>query len=84
MIVIDYTKEEILKELQTLMDTGQGDIGRLRFILMSLRKGNPLYQSDRKYLEKKLKQEFNIIQKTPKRDTSKSKNLQVIKELIKI
>ena len=49
--VIDET---IFEKIQNLMDTGSGDLGRLRFIMMTLRKGKPLYHSDQKFLEEKL------------------------------
>lgn len=48
----NITLDEILVKIQELMDSGEGDLGRLRFILMTLRRGNPLYKSDKKYLEK--------------------------------
>ena len=51
----NFTLDEILPKIQELMDSGDGDLGRLRFILMTLRRGNPLYISDKKYLEKKIK-----------------------------
>ena len=49
----EFTLDEILEKVQTLMDSGQGDLGRLRYIIMALRQGKNLYSSDKKYLEKK-------------------------------
>ena len=65
------TLDEILGKIQELMDSGEGDLGRLRFILMTLRRGNPLYKSDKKYLNEKLNSTISpstitsIIQDTP-------------------
>ena len=59
----NITLDEILGKIQELMDSGEGDLGRLRFILMTLRRGNPLYKSDQKYLEKKLNTPFVLVEK---------------------
>ena len=38
------TLDEILGKLQELMDSGEGDLGKLRFILMTLRRGKSTLQ----------------------------------------
>lgn len=45
---------EAIDKIQNLMDSGQGDIGRLNYILESIRNNKPLYKSDQKFLETKL------------------------------
>ena len=42
---------EIIKIIEDKISSGEGDTGRLRFILNSLMKGKQLYLTDRKYLE---------------------------------
>ena len=68
----NITLDEILGKIQELMDSGEGDLGRLRFILMTLRRGNPLYKSDQKYLEKKLNRKLSkmkeLLRKSQKSD----------------
>ena len=59
----EFTLDDVLGKIQNLMDNGDGDLGRLRFILMTLRRGNDLYTSDTKYLEKKIGTEIRIIEK---------------------
>ena len=42
---------EIIKLIEDRISSGEGDTGRMRFILNSLMKGKQLYLTDRKYLE---------------------------------
>ena len=42
---------DIIKIIEDKISSGEGDTGRLRFILNSLMKGKQLYLSDKKYLE---------------------------------
>ena len=80
----NFTIDEILPKIQVLMDAGEGDLGRLRFILMTLRKGKPLYISDKNYLEKKLNTEFVLVEKHPEVKKPESELLTSIKELIQL
>ena len=80
----NFSKDELLSHIQNLMDSGQGDIGRLRYILMTMRKGRPLYNSDQKYLEKKLDTKFMVITNPKYFTKAESKHLESINELIKL
>ncbi|MBM2819975.1 MAG: hypothetical protein HW410_1657, partial [Nitrosarchaeum sp.] len=53
-------EENLMIKLQTLITSGNGDTGRLQFILESLQQGKTLYHSDRKYLENKLGEKINL------------------------
>src|SRR3990170_2588711 len=78
------TLDEILRKIQELMDSGEGDLGRLRFILMTLRRGNPLYKSDQKYLEKKLNTTFVLVEKHQEEPKPAFELISSIRELIKL
>jgi hypothetical protein len=78
------TLDEILGKIQELMDSGEGDLGRLRFILMTLRRGNPLYKSDQKYLEKKLNTTFVLVEKHQEEPKPEFELISSIRELIKL
>ena len=55
---------DLLKSVQDLMASGQGDTGRIQFILSCLQKHRPLYKSDQQYIEKLLAASVKRI-KTP-------------------
>src|SRR3990172_9307572 len=78
------TLDEILRKIKELMDSGEGDLGRLRFILMTLRRGNPLYKSDQKYLEKKLNTTFVLVEKHQEEPKPAFELISSIRELIKL
>jgi len=78
------TLDELLGNIQELMDSGEGDLGRLRFILMTLRRGNPLYKSDQKYLEKKLNTTFVLVEKHHEEPKPEFELISSIRELIKL
>lgn len=78
------TLDEILGKIQELMDSGEGDLGRLRFILMTLRRGNPLYKSDQKYLGKKLNTTFVLVEKHQEESKPEFELISSIRELIKL
>ena len=80
----NITLDEILGKIQELMDSGEGDLGRLRFILMTLRRGNPLYKSDQKYLEKKLNTPFVLVEKHQDEPKPEFELISSIRELIKL
>ena len=46
--------EDLLKSIQSLIDSNIGDKGRLEFIKESISKGKTLYNSDKKYLDSML------------------------------
>ena len=80
----EFTLDEFLEKIQNLMDSGKGDLGRLRFILMTLRRGNNLYSSDKKYLEKKIGTEIILVEKHKDEKPSNLKLLSSIQELINL
>ncbi|RDJ30916.1 MAG: glycosyltransferase [Crenarchaeota archaeon] len=49
-----YSKVEAYNKIQDLIESGNGDVGRLQFIQKCLREGKTLYHSDEKYLLGKL------------------------------
>jgi len=51
---------EIIEKVKSLIDTGNGDAGRLHHILEYLKNNRPLYRSDQIYLEGKLNFKFFI------------------------
>lgn len=53
-------EESIITKVQNLINSGNGDTGRLQFILDSLQQGKALYRSDQTYLESKLGASLNI------------------------
>jgi len=55
------TQTQIIDKIQYLIDTNNGDIGRLYHILEFLKQNKSLYQSDQKYLENKLCASFIIV-----------------------
>ena len=77
--VIDET---VFEKIQSLMDSGGGDLGRLRFIMMTLRKGKPLYHSDQKFLERKLN--LSIYIEEEKITEDQSNETKQIHKLIKL
>src|SRR5574338_534271 len=52
-------EESILTKVHRLITSGNGDTGRLQFILESLKQGKTLYKSDQQYLEAKLGEKIN-------------------------
>jgi len=54
------TKTQIINKIQELIDTNNGDVGRLYHILEFLKQDKSLYRSDQKYLENKLCKSFII------------------------
>ncbi|KAF6243378.1 glycosyl transferase [Nitrosopumilus sp. b1] len=49
-----YSKVEVYNKIQDLIESCNGDVGRLQFIQKCLREGKTLYHSDEKYLLGKL------------------------------
>lgn len=65
-----FLKGELITNVIHLIRNNKGDIGRLNFILETLEKNKPLYNTDKKYLEKKLDKNFEIIieEEAPKKE----------------
>lgn len=53
MYVQPLTLNQTISKVQTLIDSGNGDVGRLCHIMEFLKSNKPLYRSDQAYLEKK-------------------------------
>ena len=51
---------ETIAKVDTLIDGGNGDAGRLYHILEFLKNNRPLYHSDKIYLENKLNSSFSV------------------------
>jgi hypothetical protein len=51
---------QTISEVDALIDSGNGDAGRLYHILEFLKNNRPLYHSDRVYLENKLDSSFSV------------------------
>ena len=67
------SQNEIQVQIQRLIDSENGDIGRLRFILEILTKRDMIYNSDKKYLENKFGSKF--ILKQPEINSKKEENV---------
>ena len=51
---------QTISKVDALIDSGNGDAGRLYHILEFLKNNRPLYQSDKTYLENKLQSSFSV------------------------
>jgi hypothetical protein len=51
---------QTISKVDALIDSGNGDAGRLYHILESLKNSRPLYHSDKIYLESKLNSSFSV------------------------
>ncbi|MFB5628596.1 MAG: chromosome segregation protein SMC [Nitrosarchaeum sp.] len=56
------TQTQVIERIQQLIDTNDGDVGRLYHILECLKHNKPLYHSDQSYLENKLSTPFVIVE----------------------
>ncbi|MFB5607403.1 MAG: hypothetical protein ACE5RG_04795, partial [Candidatus Nitrosomaritimum yanchengensis] len=54
------TLDETIDEIKYLIETSNGDTGRLRHILDTIKNNKKLYQSDKAFLERKLNAEFSL------------------------
>jgi hypothetical protein len=61
--MVSLTPEETRAFAEKLMTSGTGDPGRLTHILTVLKEGRQLYNSDKKYLNKKFLEEIGLEQK---------------------
>lgn len=57
------SSDESQSFVEKIIASGVGDYGRLSHILIALKKGRKLYDSDKKYLDAKLANEIDILQK---------------------
>jgi hypothetical protein len=55
------TQTQIVRKIQSLIDTNNGDVGRLYHILECLKQHKSLYRSDQLYLENKINGPFMIV-----------------------
>jgi cellulose synthase/poly-beta-1,6-N-acetylglucosamine synthase-like glycosyltransferase len=53
-------KNDIISKLIEIIKNGDGDIGRNQYLLKQINKNGPIFESDKKYLMKILKLEFDI------------------------
>ena len=51
---------QTISKVDALIDSGNGDAGRLYYILEFLKNNRPLYHSDKIYLENKLQSSFSV------------------------
>ena len=83
--VEEHMENPLLSKTQELIDSGNGDLGRLQHIYEMLEKNKPLYNSDQVYLELKL---FTLIKKpktlAKKPQTKKTRKKSVTKTLTKV
>lgn len=64
--------ENVVTKVKNLIATGKGDMGRLQFILESLKQGKTLYKSDQKYLDSKLGEKIDYSGLTKDKDSVKT------------
>ena len=69
-----------IEKIQGLIEDNSGDIGRLEHISDFLKKNKPLYNTDKKYLEKKINSKIIIVEK--KKIIKKESESEQIKKLI--
>ena len=65
-------EDDTLTKIQKLISSGNGDTGRLQFILEFLKQGKILYRSDQSYLESKLGQKINYTDIVPKQNSNET------------
>jgi len=76
------SQNEMQFQIQKLIDSQSGDIGRLRFILEILTKRNMIFNSDKKYLENKFDSKF--ILKQPEISSKKEDVLKLIPKIMEL
>ena len=77
---ISITVSKTLELITKLIETKQGDPGRLRYIFESLQKGKPLFKTDQSYIERKI--HAQIIIEPPKSPSKREDLIKSIKRLI--
>ena len=70
---------QTIENVKKMIETGNGDAGRLYHILEFLNNNKPLYSSDQIYLENKLNSSFTVDEEKVKEEND---SLVKIKELI--
>ena len=56
---------ETIDEIKYLIETSDGDTGRLAHILNAIKNNKKLYQSDKTFLERKLDAKFSLEKEEP-------------------
>ena len=56
----ELTMSQTIQKIEQLIEKCQGDVGRLRFIVESIKNKKQLYHSDQKYLESKLQSNISL------------------------
>ena len=69
---------QIIKRIVSIIDANDGDVGRLSYILESVKQNKPMYHSDHMYLENKFNMLFMII------DDEKPKENKIISKIQKL
>ena len=60
----EISKNETIVRVEKLIESGDGDLGRLYHILEFLKNNRELYHSDQKYLESKLNSHVSLEEET--------------------
>ncbi|MEJ2261560.1 MAG: hypothetical protein P8X83_07910, partial [Nitrosopumilaceae archaeon] len=66
--VQQLTLEETIDEIKYLIETSDGDTGRLAHILDTIKNHKNLYQSDKAFLERKLDAQFSLEKEEPQNE----------------
>ncbi|MFB5614331.1 MAG: hypothetical protein ACE5RI_04455, partial [Candidatus Nitrosomaritimum yanchengensis] len=75
------TLDETIDEINYLIETSNGDTGRLRHILDTIKNNKKLYQSDKAFLERKLNAEFSLDKEEPQNENPILPRIQELIEL---
>ena len=59
-------KNYVISKLLDIIESGDGDMGRNQYLLKQINKNNPIFESDKKYLERILKIDIDEIYKIEK------------------
>ena len=59
--MVQVDKNDIISKLIEIIKNGDGDIGRNQYLLKQINKNSPIFESDKKYLMKILKSEFDRL-----------------------
>jgi len=59
-------KNYVISKLLGIIESGDGDMGRNQYLLKQINKNNPIFESDKKYLERILKIDIDEIYKIEK------------------
>ena len=76
---LTLTINETVSKIENLIETGNGDPGRLNYIMDFIKNNKPLYKSDLQYLEKKLNSKISAIVSEEKKSNP---DLEIVQKLI--